>query len=202
MEELRGVSVEISGGSKEMAAGANDIEKALMSIKEFSNQLVSEMDNIQEKICDISGAQSGIVQYTVETNKNIEGFYLDMEESGELDKESSMFNYDLIILMHRNWLVQLRAFLDGRKENLKATPEDHLKCDLGKWIYGDGKRFSENGIYKTLEGVHKNFHAQAGNIINTKAGGNKEQAEELYQDLMKEYNTVVSLLDKLRQENK
>ena len=201
MEELRDVSVEISGGSKEMAAGAGDIENALTGIKDFSTQLVKDMDDIQDKIRDISGAQSGIVQYTVETNKNIEGFYHDMVESGDLEKEDAIFNYDLIILMHRNWLVQLRAFLDDRKENLKATSEDHQKCDLGKWIYGEGVHFSKSESYKTLEEIHKKFHLEAGEIIATKNGGNKSLAEELYQKLMDKYHTIVSLIDKLRREN-
>ena len=199
MDDLRNVSAEISGGSREISTGADSIETALTGIKDFSNNLLSDMDKIEEKIYDISGAQGGIVQYTVETNKNIEGFYHSMEESGDLKKENDLFNYDLIVLMHRNWLVQLRAFLDGRKENLKATPEDHLKCDLGKWIYGDGKILSDNRAYMELEEEHKKFHIRAGEIIQLRTGGNKSQAEDLYQKLMDQYHTVVSYLDKLRQ---
>ena len=202
MEELRHVSAEISSGSEEMAAGANNIEKALLGIKDFSTELVTHTDNIQERIRDISGAQSGIVQYAVETNKNIEGFYNNMVESGELEKEDALFNYDLIVLMHRNWLVQLRAFLDGRKDNLKATSEDHLKCDLGRWIYGDGKRLSESKTYHALEEEHKKFHNEAGNIIQSMLSDNKSQAEEQYQALMDKYHTVVSLLEKLLNEHK
>ena len=198
MEGLKQVSTEITNGNKELTTGANCVHEALHSIKEFSAQLVTDMEVIEEKIYDISGAQSGIVQYTVETNKNIEGFYQMMEKSGELEKESGHFNYDLILLMHRNWLVQLRAFLDDRKEGIKATSEDHLKCDLGKWIYGDGKHFGENEFYIALEDEHKKFHAQAGAVIKAKKSGDIAQAEELYRKLMDEYHIVVSLLDKLK----
>ncbi|MCL2318475.1 MAG: CZB domain-containing protein, partial [Treponema sp.] len=155
--------------------------------------------SIEEKIYDISGAQSGIAQYMVDTNKSTENFFRMMEEHGDLPEEDALFNYDLILLMHRNWLIQLRAFLDGRKENLKATSEDHLKCDLGKWIYGDGKRFQQSKIYKTLEEQHKKFHEKAGEIIQAKTR-DKSLAEKKYQELMDEYRTVVSLLDQLRKE--
>ena len=200
MRDLKQISSEISGGSKEMSVGANNIENALRGIKDFSNGLKIDMDAIEEKIFDVNGAQSGIVQYMVDTNKNIEGFYNEMVEAGEIKKEDTLFNYDLIILMHRNWLFQLRAFLDERKQGLKATSEDHLKCDLGKWIYGDGKRFTESNTYKTLEDVHKKFHAAAGNIIQLKTEGRKKEAEEHYQKLMDDYHTVVGLLNKLGHE--
>jgi methyl-accepting chemotaxis protein len=123
-----------------------------------------------------------------------------MVENGQLGKEDVKFNFDLIVLMHRNWLIQLRAFLDDRRDDLKVTSEDHLKCDLGKWIYGDGKRFQESQTYKTLETEHKKFHAEAGAIIKAKINNDKIKAEEKYQELMNEYRTVVSLLETLRRE--
>ena len=198
MEGLKQVSAEITSGNKEVTTGAKCVDEALHSIKDFSTQLVTDMETIEEKIFDISGAQSGIVQYTVETNKNIEGFYQLMENRGELDKESELFNYDLILLMHRNWLVQLRAFLDDRKDGIKATAEDHLNCDLGRWIYGEGQSFSKNETFNLLENEHREFHSQAGAIIKAKNAGNIPLAEDLYRKLMDEYQTVVSLLDKLK----
>ena len=202
MDDLKNVSLEISGGSKEIAIGSGSIDASLRQIRDFSTDLVKDMNNIENEICDISGAQSGIAQYMVETSRNIEGFYKNMEGSGKLAKEETLFNYEQILLMHRNWLIQLRAFLDGRKEELKATPEDHLKCDLGKWLYGDAKFLEQNQTYKALEAEHKKFHAKAGSIIKTKTEGNKQLAEQEYQRLMDNYHSIISLLDKLRQEKK
>ena len=197
MEDLSHVSHQISGGSKEIAIGSGSIDSSLRKIKDFSNDVLDDMEIIGKKAVDISGVQSGIAQYIVDTNKNIEGFFQKMEDSGRMEKEKILFNYDLILIMHRNWLIQLRAFLDDRKEGLKATSEDHLKCDLGRWIYGDGKHLSGNSTYKTLEEEHKQFHLAAGAIIQAKTAGNKSQAEEKYQKLMENYNLIVSLLDKL-----
>ena len=201
MEELKHVSNEISGGSKEIIIGTENIEKTLKNVQDFSTDLLHDMGTIEKKATDISGAQSGVAQYIVDTNKSMEGFFQKMEEAGQLEKEVSLFNFDLILIMHRNWLIQLRAFLDDRKENLKATSEDHIKCDLGKWIYGAGTRFSENETYKKLEEEHKQFHLAAGAIIQAKITGNKANAEERYQKLMDDYHLIVSLLEKLNQQN-
>jgi len=200
MEDLSHVSQEISGGSHEIELGANSIDESLRVIKDFSTGLLDDMGIIETKASDISGSQSGIAQYMVDTNRNIEGFFASMMENGQMEKENVKFNFDLIVLMHRNWLIQLRAFLDDRKDGLKATSEDHLKCDLGKWIYGDGKRFEGSKTYKSLESEHKKFHAEAGAIIQAKTQGNKPLAEEKYEKLMDDYRTVVSLLETLRKE--
>ena len=200
MKDLEQVTFEISNGSKEMAIGSDNIDASLRKIKDFSNGLLDDMNKIEEKVYDISGAQSGIAQFMVSTNRSIENFYKKMEDDKLLEKEDELFNYDLIILMHRNWIIQLRAFLDGRKKDLKAGSEDHLKCDLGRWIYGEGEMFKGNVTYKTLEAEHKKFHADAGNIIQAKTDGNILQAENKYQELMNIYRTIVALLDKLKKE--
>jgi methyl-accepting chemotaxis protein len=198
MDELKHVSAEISSGSKEIAVGSNHISKAILQTKDYSNGLMGDMEVIETKAFDISGCQSGIAQYMVDTNRSIESYFQSMLDENRLEKESMVFNFDMIVLMHRNWLIQLRAFLDDRKDDLKATSEDHVKCDLGKWIYGDGKRFSEKSAYKTLEANHKDFHIKAGEIIRAKSEGNKAAAEEMYENLLEEYKQIVSLLEELR----
>ncbi|MDR2897797.1 MAG: methyl-accepting chemotaxis protein [Spirochaetaceae bacterium] len=198
MNDLKHVSAEISSGSQEIAAGSDHINRALQQTKDFSTGLMDDMEVIEKKAFDISGCQSGIAQYMVDTNKSMDIFFKEMVANGQMEKETMLFNFDLIVLMHRNWLIQLRAFLDDRKEGLKATSEDYLKCDLGKWIYGDGAQFSENASYKKLEAEHRNFHALAGAIIQAKAEGNKPAAEEKYELLMDEYHKVVSLLETLK----
>jgi methyl-accepting chemotaxis protein len=200
MEGLRHVSTEISGGSEEISTGTDNVDAALRHVKDFSTGLINDMEIMEEKICDLNGAQGGIMQFAVETNKNAENFYREMEKDGSLEKEEELFNYDLIVLMHRNWLVQLRALLDNRKDRLKTTAEDYKKCDLGKWIYGDGACLNGTKAYKELEDEHKRFHASAGDIIQAKLDGNAVLAEERYQKLLDGYHTIVSLLDTLRHE--
>jgi methyl-accepting chemotaxis protein len=201
MEDLKHVSAEISNGSKEIAIGSNHISKAIQQTQEYSHGLMSEMEIIEKKAFDISGCQSGIAQYMVDTNRCIENLFQTLEANDQLEKEAMLFNFDVIVLMHRNWLIQLRAFLDDRKDDLKATSEDHLKCDLGKWIYGDGKQFSEKSAYKTLEVQHRDFHAAAGMIIRLKTEGNKAAAEEKYESLLLEYHKIVSLLEDLKKDS-
>jgi methyl-accepting chemotaxis protein len=200
MEELKHVASEISGGSKEIVIGADSVDKSLREIEDFSDELLKDMGFIEEKIYDMSGAQSGIARHLVEVHKEIQFFFRKMIAQGTTTKIKELFHYDIVLLMHRNWLIQLRAFLDNRREAVTVASDDHIKCDLGVWLYGEGRSYQGNSTYRTLEAEHKKFHSNAGAIIKAKEDGNKTLAEELYQKLLDDYRTFVSLLGKLRDE--
>ena len=197
MDGLKSVSSEISGRSKEITSNAENVNNTLKQIKNFSNVLLNEIGVIEEKVYDVSGAQSGIAHFIIETSNNKEHFYSEMVKDGVISNENEGFNYDLLVLKHQNWLVQLRALLNNRKNNLTADADDYMKCDLGKWIYGEGKEFQNSNYYSDLEKKHKDFHACVSSIINAKQAGNRQLAEEKYAALMENYQAIVSLLDKL-----
>ena len=200
MEGLKQVSSEISNRSKDITAGADELNNTLKGIKTSSKDLLKDMGVMEEKIFDVSSARSGIYMYTVDINRTVEDFFREMIKKGILAKETQAFNYDYLVLLHRNWLIQLRAFLDNKRDRLTSAPDDHQKCELGVWIYGDGKVLSENRSYRELEAKHKSFHALAGNIIKLKQSGSKEIAEQKYMEILEEYNGIVKLLENLRRE--
>jgi methyl-accepting chemotaxis protein len=201
MGDIGQIASEISSGSQEIVIGTEHIDNALLGMNEFSVGLVKGMETIEEKIFDISGAQSEVVQYAVTSTKNMEGLYTKMTEGGDLPSDDMLFNFDLIVLLHQNWLVQVRVFLDNRKDDLKTTSEDYMKCDLGKWIYGPGGiQFRHSKTYIALEDEHKKFHEIAGNVVQAKKSGNAHLAEERYLQLVETYRSVVDLLNKLRRE--
>lgn len=197
INEVREFSEEIAGGSKEMAVGSQNIEEALREITDYAGGIVKDIGEVHKNAMDITGAQSDISQFAVDNDKNMAALYKELEKSGFLEKEGTIFNYNLIVLMHRNWLVQLRAFLDDRKKNLVVTDKDYIKCDLGKWIYGEGKEFENNNHYRMLEKQHQEFHRLAWEIYTAKQSGDKVKMEALYKSIMDEYQKVVSLLGNL-----
>jgi len=199
IQNIKEFSVDMAGSSREMAVGSQNVNEALQKMKDYSQEILNDMKHIAEEACDLTGSQGGISQYAVENNKSMAALYKELEANGFLSKDEVAFNYDLIVLMHRNWLAQLRAFLDERKENLTVTDKDYLNCDLGKWIYGDGKQYQSNEYYRVLEKQHQGFHSLAGEIYRTKKSGDNAKAEELYKALMDDYKQIVALLNKMDQ---
>jgi methyl-accepting chemotaxis protein len=194
VHDIKEFSAQIAGGSKEMADGSCDIDAALRKMKDYSHEILNDMGYIAQESRNLTGSQSGISQYAVDNNKTMGALYKELEADGLIEKDGKAFDYELIVLMHRNWLAQLRAFIDERKEDLVVTEKDYLNCDLGKWIYGEGKQHQNNGHYRNLEQQHQKFHALAGEIYQAKKSGDTIRTEELYKSLMDEYKQVVSLL--------
>ncbi len=192
---LKEFSAEISSGSNEMRQGADDIDRVLRNVKGFSEKILLDIEEVSREASDIGGAQSDISQFAVESTRNAERLYHEFEHFGIQSEHSEKgFNIDFITLMHRNWLAQLRAYLDNKKDGLKVTAEDYMKCDLGKWIYGDGKTFTAVKGFSDLEREHQRFHEIAGEVYRAHTSGKSQKAEDEYQNLMEQYKTVISLL--------
>jgi methyl-accepting chemotaxis protein len=197
IHDIKHFSGEIVKDTKKIAAGSQDIGESLQKMKDYSHEILNDLDKINQETADLMGSQSGMSQYVVDSNKNLAAVYSELEHGGFFEKEGTSFNYDLIVLMHRNWLTQLRAFLNERRGDLTVTDKDYLSCDLGKWIYGEGKQYQDNEHYRNLEKLHQKFHSLAGEIYRTKKNRDSIKAEELYQSLIDQYKQIVSLLDNM-----
>jgi two-component system chemotaxis sensor kinase CheA len=84
------------------------------------------------------------------------------------------------VAAHMKWRTRLRLLLDGQGEHLSADAValDHV-CDLGKWIYGDGKRYAHLPAFGELRGAHTRFHRCAGDVVIQHMQGNKCGAERM-----------------------
>jgi hypothetical protein len=74
-------------------------------------------------------------------------------------------NYDEMILAHDRWKIRLRNAIT-KNEQIDATlvgKDD--QCELGKWIYGDGKKYATSDAYKDLKIKHAKFHAAVSQVI-------------------------------------
>lgn len=89
-------------------------------------------------------------------------------------------DFDEAIVSHLKWKIHLRNFLDGRGEKLDSTvvaKED--ACELGQWIYGDGKQFADTTPYQELLKKHVQFHLRAAEVVQKMEAGDKQGAENL-----------------------
>lgn len=90
-------------------------------------------------------------------------------------------NFDDAIAAHIKWKVRLGQFIDGiSTERLKSENvcKDDL-CDLGRWIYGEGSKYSAAPHYKDLVSKHANFHRCAGEVVRKVESGDRAGAKAL-----------------------
>lgn len=72
-------------------------------------------------------------------------------------------------------------YINGRSneqlEVAKVSCDD--KCDLGKWIYGDAKKYAHLKEYEALKMNHAAFHQSVGVIVEATQQGEIEQAKKM-----------------------
>jgi methyl-accepting chemotaxis protein len=82
------------------------------------------------------------------------------------------------IRAHVEWKVRLRMSLDGQGERIpseQASRDD--ACQLGQWIYGEGRFYLDDPAYRELRQVHARFHEAAAQVLAMAEEGNKRGAE-------------------------
>ncbi len=88
-------------------------------------------------------------------------------------------DFESAIDAHSKWKVRLRAVIAGEDKLNPALvgAEDH--CDLGRWIHGEGMKYSNSAFYKALRTEHAHFHKCAAEVVSKSNAGDRPAAEAL-----------------------
>lgn len=83
---------------------------------------------------------------------------------------------DNAIAKHSEWKTKFRVAITKKESLDAATISKDNCCDLGKWLYGDGKsNFSALTSFKDAVTKHAAFHSEAGKVAT--AINNQKYAE-------------------------
>ena len=88
-------------------------------------------------------------------------------------------NAEDAILAHARWKTRLISYLgqpDG-SINVGDLQVDN-KCELGRWIYGEGKKHSALPEYATLQAAHANFHRVAAAVVKSADAGQIKETND------------------------
>ena len=115
-----------------------------------------------------------------------------------LDADPQIFSN--AVEAHTKWKSRLRMCTNDRSKCPDpAVAEKDNACDLGKWIYGEGKRFSNDSEFQQLRQDHASFHRCAATIIRSVQQGKAREAENMLAGEYMEISTkVISMLSHLK----
>jgi hypothetical protein len=105
---------------------------------------------------------------------------------------------DNAISVHVQWKSKLSAFIARPDNSLNAdsVAKDN-QCELGQWLYGEGRAHSKLPEFAQLTVNHARFHKAAGNLIQKVQSG-ESVTEEIALGSKSEYaaasNAVVGSL--------
>ena len=81
---------------------------------------------------------------------------------------------------HMQWRVKLKAAISRREQLDAATIAQDSKCELGKWLAGEGRsQFGSKPEFQKLVASHRLFHTTAGKVATAANAGKTVEAESL-----------------------
>lgn len=76
-------------------------------------------------------------------------------------------DFDQAIKVHQAWKDKLANYIKKPDGSIKGVDVClDKRCDLGKWIFGEGGKYSNLEEYKELKKVHNAFHRAASEVVN------------------------------------
>ncbi|SRR5581483_149889 len=101
--------------------------------------------------------------------------------SGPLWGQEEAVNFDDAISAHVQWKVRLRVHIsEGGEAKLDSDEIEHDdRCDLGRWIHGEGTRYEADDAYAKLLDEHRMFHRVAAAVVRHANAGNRAAALNL-----------------------
>ena len=104
---------------------------------------------------------------------------------------------------HIIWKRRLQKAVDGPYDErfaVAVVARDDV-CELGKWIYGDGLKYSSSTAYQKVVRAHAAFHLYAADVLLKLGEGDKAAAKEVLDDpLEAKSREIISAIVDLRAE--
>ena len=102
-------------------------------------------------------------------------------------------DFDEAVATHSKWKRKLREHI---RHNSSLNPVEVAlddACELGRWIYGEGAKYSSLPEYVKLKYEHARFHQVASDLVR-KANAGDSIAEELAPCSNSEFSTASSAI--------
>lgn len=75
-------------------------------------------------------------------------------------------NFQQAVTAHTGWKMKVARYLSSPDGSLQvATVRQDNRCELGKWLYGEGKSFHLLPEYQKLVADHARLHQSASDLI-------------------------------------
>ena len=111
-------------------------------------------------------------------------------------------DFDDAIAAHITWKVRLSQFIEGTRSDSisSADVEQDNRCDLGKWIHGEGAAFKAAPHYQDLVEKHAHFHKCAAEVVRKVESGDRDGARLALRDLAGVSRETVAAIMELRKD--
>ncbi|MDX1796342.1 MAG: methyl-accepting chemotaxis protein [Hydrogenovibrio sp.] len=172
------------------------------------NETMTEMEaGIQQNASLIEEAAAGsqdLMNQAQELLQLVNGFTVDeavVRRISRLQTSDLARQFEKMKEAHLAWKGKIRGFVDGM--DIGVTYEaatDHTACILGKWYYSEGQSLMNLPLMEQLGQEHMEMHQGIKKVMDAKAIGDKEMVEEGLDQVDRQSEKVVTILNQLEDE--
>ncbi|NOU40191.1 MAG: chemotaxis protein [Methylotenera sp.] len=192
VQRVTDIMGEISAASVEQSQGINQVNSAITSMDEVTQQnaaLVEQAAAAAESLVDqavglmdtVSAFRLSGSSATPSRNLRTVAPPARLASSTSTAKPGQSFSFDEAKQAHIKWKNRLVDYIAGRsKEHLevdKVCRDD--QCSLGGWIYGGAQKHAHTHEYKELKTAHAEFHQSVGHIVQSVQNQDQATAKRL-----------------------
>lgn len=200
VKKVGDIVAEIAAASAEQAAGIDQINQAITTMDEMTQQnaaLAEQTSAASVSLYEKAQSMEQSINFFTVSN-DIEGL---IQQSAAAQTHSHAGHGDASIdffaarTAHLAWKQRIRDFLDGAKSLTHEEAVSHRECALGKWLYSTGlEQYGHYEEMKLLEREHETLHAVIREIIDLENKGDRQRAEERYVEIERLSGRIVSVL--------
>jgi len=202
---LQNITEVVRSGYKEINLGAQEINEATVKIHDTSSETLSGVEEIARGTEEINEAIMKISDLGIENNAGMIALKSDIDFFFTNDSTVKGENLDFAAarLKHKNWVVRISEYLEGKAVLTEQQVVSHRDCDLGQWLYASGiASYGHLPSMKALEESHKRLHDTAREIIRYKNAGRSDQVKASFAELKRLSDEVVHLLNEIEKEQR
>ncbi len=110
-------------------------------------------------------------------------------------------DFDRIIVSHTEWKHRFKKHIQGQEHLVASVVAQDHQCEIGKWFYGEGSKFSGRKEFDSAKVAHADFHDKAAQVVRKSQGLSVAEAEKLVgltTDYGKSSSTCIASLVALR----
>ena len=168
MQQNAASSEELAATAEEMNANAEQLQQ-LVSFFKVQEVMAAEKPSEVMRAAPVISTAAALMPVSGMPQQSA---------AASIDADPQVFT--AAVKAHVAWKTKLQlCTVDHNKSPDPAVAEKDSVCALGKWIYGEGQRFSGDDEFQHLRQDHASFHRCAARIIRSVQQGRAGEAKKL-----------------------
>jgi len=180
---------------------SNQVKSTLDDVTAFAGEDSLRLDDVAEKIEEIRNLVGNIA---VVGDQNAVNMDLMMEEVdvfnlGDTEKgihtSRNAMQISKAVLKHKNWILKIRLFMDGKAGEEQLVIDDLKGCELGKWLNENGRALFDPEVLTTIHSLHEAVHKAGRSSVDAFKEDRHEEADRYFRELIQHSSQLERIMN-------